>query len=112
MVRLLHHRARVNPKKIVFAEADHLDVLKAAQIAYEEGIAIPILLGNKEIIKNLKKNWNSRPMLHYRSQADDAYEKETNMPKDFGKTPKRGVYFVRCKIKMRERNYFAAMMVL
>jgi malate dehydrogenase (oxaloacetate-decarboxylating)(NADP+) len=33
-----------------FAEADHLDVLKAAQIVWEEGIGFPILLGNKEII--------------------------------------------------------------
>jgi malate dehydrogenase (oxaloacetate-decarboxylating)(NADP+) len=32
----------------LFAEADHLDVLKAAQIAYEEGIAKPILLETKK----------------------------------------------------------------
>jgi malate dehydrogenase (oxaloacetate-decarboxylating)(NADP+) len=41
--------AKIEPKRIVF-EADHLDVLKAAQIAYEEGICHPILLGSKEII--------------------------------------------------------------
>jgi malate dehydrogenase (oxaloacetate-decarboxylating)(NADP+) len=50
MVRLLTNRAKTDPKRVVFAEADHLDVLKAAQIAYEEGIAHPILLGNKELI--------------------------------------------------------------
>jgi malate dehydrogenase (oxaloacetate-decarboxylating)(NADP+) len=48
MVRLLTNRAKSDPKRIVFAEADHLDVLKAAQIAHEEGIAKPILLGNKD----------------------------------------------------------------
>lgn len=47
--------AKTEPKRIVFAEADHLDVLKAAQIAHDEGIAIPILLGNKEIILALKE---------------------------------------------------------
>jgi len=50
MVRLLTNRAKTEPKRVVFAEADHLDVLKAAQIVYEEGIAHPILLGNKELI--------------------------------------------------------------
>ena len=45
MVRLLHDRAKLSPKRLVFAEADQMDVLKAAQIVHEEGIAIPILLG-------------------------------------------------------------------
>ncbi|HTO36304.1 MAG TPA: phosphate acyltransferase, partial [Flavobacterium sp.] len=55
MVRLLTNRAKTDPKRIVFAEADHLDVLKAAQIVYEEGIGKPILLGNKEVIMELKE---------------------------------------------------------
>ena len=42
MVRLLHDRAKAAPKRLVFAEADQMDVLKAAQIVHEEGIAIPI----------------------------------------------------------------------
>ena len=41
IVRLLFDRAKSNPKRVVFAEADQLDVLKAAQIVYEEGIAQP-----------------------------------------------------------------------
>jgi malate dehydrogenase (oxaloacetate-decarboxylating)(NADP+) len=57
MVRLITNRAKIDPKKIVFAEADHLDVLKAAQIVLDEGIGQPILLGNMEIIIELKKNW-------------------------------------------------------
>jgi malate dehydrogenase (oxaloacetate-decarboxylating)(NADP+) len=55
MVRLITNRAKMDPKRIVFAEADHLDVLKAAQIVHEEGIGFPILLGNKEIILELKE---------------------------------------------------------
>ncbi|MCL4125074.1 UNVERIFIED_CONTAM: hypothetical protein GTU68_016585 [Idotea baltica] len=54
VIRLLHNRAKSNPKKVVFAEADHLDVLKAAQIVYDEGIGTPILLGRKETIIGLK----------------------------------------------------------
>ena len=55
MLKLLFDRARSNPKRVVFAEADHLDVIKAAQIVYEEGFAIPILLGRKEVILALKQ---------------------------------------------------------
>ena len=43
IVRVLINRAKANPKKIVFAEADHLDVLKAAQIVHEEGIGSAII---------------------------------------------------------------------
>ncbi|MCB0444063.1 MAG: NADP-dependent malic enzyme, partial [Gelidibacter sp.] len=53
IVRLLTNRAKMNPKRVVYAEADHLDVLKAAQIAHDEGIAIPILLGRRETILDL-----------------------------------------------------------
>src|SRR5690606_27066336 len=53
IVRLLTNRAKMDPKRVVYAEADHLDVLKAAQIAYDEGIAIPILLGRRDTIVNL-----------------------------------------------------------
>ena len=76
VVRLLHQRAKVNPKKIVFAEANHLDVLKTAQIVHEEGIAIPILLGNKEIIKELKKELEfNADVTIIDPKADDSLEK-------------------------------------
>ncbi len=55
LVRLLHNRAKLDPKRVVFAEADHLVVLKAAQIVYDEGIAQPILLGRRDVIERLKK---------------------------------------------------------
>jgi malate dehydrogenase (oxaloacetate-decarboxylating)(NADP+) len=55
MVRLMTNRAKLDPKRVVFAEADQLNVLKAAQIVYEDGIGFPILLGDKETILELKK---------------------------------------------------------
>src|SRR5690606_35508651 len=55
IVRLLTNRAKMDPKRVVYAEADQLDVVKAAQIAYDEGIAIPILLGRKETIEELMR---------------------------------------------------------
>jgi malate dehydrogenase (oxaloacetate-decarboxylating)(NADP+) len=52
-VRLLLNRAKTNPKRVVFAEADQLNVLKAAQIVYDEGVAHPILLGREDVIRQL-----------------------------------------------------------
>ena len=51
VMRMLMNRAKGKPKHIVFTEADQLDVLKTAQIVYEEGIAHPILLGNRTLSK-------------------------------------------------------------
>ena len=56
ILRMIHDRAKSDPKSIVFAEADQLDIIKAAQIVYEEKIGIPILLGNKEIIQDLMES--------------------------------------------------------
>ena len=57
LIRIIHRRARkAKNKKLVFAEADHMDVLKAAQICLEEGIAEPILLGGKKIIEELMES--------------------------------------------------------
>jgi hypothetical protein len=54
-------RAKRNKKRVVFAEADFLDIVKAAQIVYDEGIAIPILLGNKKKVKKLMEAIHFNP---------------------------------------------------
>lgn len=114
VVRLLHGRARSNAKTIVFAEADHLDVLKAAQIVHEEGIAIPILLGRKDIILELKKELEfDADLVIIDPLAEKFDERHIRYATKYWESRKRsGVTFYSAKLKMRERNYFAAMMVL
>ena len=114
IVRLLHDRARMNPKKIVYAEADHLDVLKAAQIAHEEGIATPILLGNKVVIAELMKELEfDADILVVDTHADEANDKRNHYAaKYFENRQRSGVSLFGARAKMKERNYFAAMMVL
>jgi malate dehydrogenase (oxaloacetate-decarboxylating)(NADP+) len=113
MVRLLANRAKTNPKRVVFAEADHLDVLKAAQIVLEEGIGNPILLGNKEIILELKKEIGfdvDVPILDPKTSECD--EKRLHYANTFWESRKRrGISLLDAQKWMRERNYFAAMMV-
>ena len=113
MVRLLANRAKTNPKRVVFAEADHLDVLKAAQIVWEEGIGNPILLGNKEIIIELKKEIGfdvEVPILDPKTPECD--EKRMQYANTFWESrQRRGISLLDAQKWMRERNYFAAMMV-
>lgn len=115
ITRLLINRARTNPKRVVYAEADHLDVLKAAQIAYDEGIAQPILLGRREVILEL--------MHELEFEADDVEiidpksDEQKAHCKSYGKAlwekrKRKGITLYEAEKMMRERNYFAAMMVV
>ncbi len=114
VVRLLHTRAKMNLKKIVFAEADHLDVLKAAQIAHEEGIAIPILLGNKEIILELMKELEFEADVQIiNPQSKEAAEKRNQYAEKYWLDRRRkGTTFYSAQTQMKKRNSFGAMMVL
>lgn len=114
VVRMLHSRAKQNSKKIVFAEADQLDVLKAAQIAFEEGIATPILLGDTETILELKKgiDFNADIAIIDMHSENSKIIREQYAEKFWNKRKRNGVTLYSAQAKMRERNYFAAMMVL
>ncbi|MDX1364265.1 NADP-dependent malic enzyme [Arenibacter latericius] len=114
VVRLLHDRAKMDPKKIVYAEADHIDVLKAAQIAYDEGIAIPILLGDKKVIQEIMKELDFDADIEIiDTQSDDTIEQRNRYAERFFENRQRsGVSLYGAKRKMRERNYFGSMMVL
>ena len=113
MVRLLTNRAKTEPKRVVFAEADHLDVLKAAQIAYEEGIAHPILLGNKDLILELKEELGfdaEVPIIDPKTKEED--KRRLKYGELYWKArQRRGISLLDAQKWMRERNYFAAMMV-
>lgn len=113
MVRLLTNRAKMDPKTIVFAEADHLDVLKAAQIVHEEKIGFPILLGNKEIILELKEELGfdaEVPIFDPKTKEED--DRRLRYADIFWKSRQRhGISLLDSQKWMRERNYFAGMMV-
>lgn len=113
MIRLLSNRAKMNPKRVVFAEADQLDVLKAAQIAYDEGIAIPILLGRKDTIKILMDEIEFEADVEIIDpKADEEEVRKNKYAEGYWQYRKRkGVTLYSAQKLMRERNYFGAMMV-
>lgn len=114
IVRLLMNRAKMDPKRVVFAEGDQLSVLKAAQIVHDEGIAKPILLGRRETIKRLMAEieFDAADV----TIIDPKSEKEDGRKNKYAKVywqhrKRRGVTYYAAQRLMRERNYFAAMMV-
>lgn len=113
LMRMITERTKVNPKSVIFAEADHLDVLKAAQIVHDDGIGKPILLGNKTIIQELMEELSFEadlPIIDPKS--DQEKERRHRFAQIYWEKRKRnGITLLEARKWMRERNYFAAMMV-
>ena len=112
LMRTLTVKAKGDPKRVVFAEADNYKILKAAQIVKEEGIAIPILLGDTNKIQALIEE-------HQLELSDVQIfdpKVEDTMVADyaqlfFEKRKRRGVTEYEAKKAMRDRNHFGAMML-
>ena len=113
LMRMLMTRAKSDPKTIIFAEADHLYVLKAAQIIYDEGIGNPILLGDKVTIQELMEEINfdaNVPIIDPKS--DEEKDRRNKFAKVYWeKRQRNGITLLAAQKLMRERNYFATMMV-
>ena len=105
-------RAKKNPKRIVFAEADDVKILKAAQMVVDEGIGFPILLGNnKKINKTIVDN---ELELGDCTIIDPFYETEKieeYAQKLFEKRQRKGVNLHEGRSRMLDRNSYGAMMV-
>lgn len=114
IIRLLLNRAKTNPKRIVFAEADQLDVLKAAQIVHEEGIGIPVLLGRKEIILELMEQLDYEADVEIIDpKSDEQKDKLNHYAEMYWKNRRRsGITLYDAQGMMRLRNYYASMMLV
>ncbi len=114
LLRILGNKARNNPKRVVFADADNLKILKAAQIVYDEGIAYPILLGNEKKIRSIAVanhiDLTEMPIID--PLSDEAEEKRNSFGEIyFEKRRRKGVNRYESKKVMKDRNYYGSMMV-
>jgi malate dehydrogenase (oxaloacetate-decarboxylating)(NADP+) len=114
LLRVLGNKARREPKRLVFAEADNQKILKAASIAYDEGIAYPILLGTESKIRLIAAENNidltDIPIIDPRS--DEQEEKRKAYAEIFfQKRQRRGFNLYESYKIMKERNHFGCMMV-
>ncbi|RPD50485.1 NADP-dependent malic enzyme [Hymenobacter sediminis] len=104
--------ARSNPKRVVFAEGDTYKILKAAQILHDEGIAQPILLGNREKIARIAAE-NSLDLegCQIIDILQDEAKREEYAQKLYEKRQRRGITLYEGRRLLRERNYFGSMML-
>ena len=114
VMRAIGGKARSNPKRIVFAEADNPKVLKAAQIVFDEGIGFPILLGDEQKIKRIAEenavDIEGLPIFDPRSDAME--EKRDQYGELFlSKMGRRGFNAYEAKKIMKDRNHYGCMMV-
>lgn len=113
LMRSLADKAKLNPKRIVFSEADNYKILKAAQVVRDEGIAKPILLGDKQrILKIAEDNFMELSDM----QIIDPLTENDAKRDEFGdmlwqRRQRRGLTQFDARKLMRDRNYFGAMMV-
>lgn len=114
LIRNITEKAQMNPKRVVFAEADNIKILKAAQTAWEEGVAFPILLGKRKKIEALIQEYSIefQDVQIIDPKSEEEEERRITYGKAFFEKRKRKGFteFESIQI-MRERNHFGAMMV-
>lgn len=113
LIRMIQNRARSNPKRLVLSNGEELNVLKAAQILKDEGIAHPILLGSKKKIQSMMQEYGIEMDVEILSPQSD----ETDLMKEkyahalWKKRNRNGVTLYEARKHLRSRDYFGAMMV-
>ncbi|MVM32789.1 NADP-dependent malic enzyme [Spirosoma sp. HMF4905] len=112
--RVILTKAKANPKRVVFADAENLKVLKAAQQVRDEGIAYPILLGERAKIEKLIEenslDLGTIPIIDPRSPEQESLVQRFG-DQYFEKRKRKGVNATEARKMMYVRNYFGAMMV-
>jgi malate dehydrogenase (oxaloacetate-decarboxylating)(NADP+) len=112
--RVILNKAKLAPKRVVFADAENIQVLKAAQQVRDEGIAYPILLGNKETIQNLIRDSNLD--LGDVSIVDPRAEDNEKMidiyaAKLYQKRQRKGLTPIEARRTIYFKSYYGSMMV-
>ena len=114
MLRSFTDMAKANPKRVVFAEANHVNMLKAAVEAKAEGICHPILLGNEERLEKLaaEENLSLEGIEIVNLRHDREEERRDRYARILSeKRAREGVTFSEAREKMVGRNAFGMMMV-
>ncbi len=114
LLKYIINKAKQDPKRVVFAEAENIKILKAAQIAKDEGIAIPILLGNKELIQSMiAENGLHLEGVEIIDPKSDETEEKRNAYGElfFEKRKRRGYNLYEARKAMRHKTYYGCMMV-
>lgn len=114
LIRRMTEKARKSPKRVVFAEANHVNMLKAAAEALSEGVCFPVLLGNEERIEKLAAEHHidltgmEIVNLRHDREEERRYRYADILAKKKGR---EGITVNEARERMNDRNYFGMMMV-
>lgn len=113
LLRMMQTRARSNPKRVTFGNAEEYNVLKAAQILYEEGIALPILMGEKKFVREQMKKFGIEMDVPIVDPMDpDQEENRVKYRETLWKLRQRkGMNEYKAKRYVRQRDYFGPLML-
>ena len=114
LFRVMGVKARKDPRHVVFAEADNLKVLKAAQICMDEGICYPILMGEeKTILTMAAENGLDIEGMTIIDPKDEAFDEKRKQYGEqfFGQRGRKGYNRYEAIKAMKDRNHFGCMMV-
>lgn len=112
IMRAITNKAKSDPKRVVFAEADNYKILKAAQIVKDENVAIPILLGNKAVIKRIiEENALELDGVEIIDPFEEGERTKRYAESLFKKRQRKGITSLEATKLLRDRNYFGASMV-
>lgn len=113
LIRMMQNRARSNPKRVTLGNAEEYNVLKAAQILYEEGIAQPILLGEKKFIKEQMKKFGIDLKVPIVDPMDDDQEEYRIKYREtlWKMRQRKGMNEYKAKRYVRQRDYFGPLML-
>ena len=113
LVRMMQNRARSNPKRVTLGNAEEYNVLKAAQILYEEGIAHPILLGEKKFILEQMKRYGIELDVPIVDPMDDDQEENRKKYREtlWKLRQRKGMNEYKAKRFVRQRDYFGPLML-
>jgi malate dehydrogenase (oxaloacetate-decarboxylating)(NADP+) len=114
LIRQIKMSSKRNPKKVVFAEAENYKMLKAAEIVWNEKLAIPVLLGNEEYIRELIEINDLE--LNGVEIVDPKSKEVKEMRHEFAKIywkkrQRKGITMTSATDNMLHRNYFGPMLV-
>lgn len=113
LIRMMQNRAKANPKRVTLGNAEEYNVLKAAQILYEEGIAHPILLGEKKFIKEQMQKFGIELDVPIVDPADDDQEEKRREYREtlWKLRQRKGMNEYKAKRFVRQRDYFGPLML-
>ena len=113
LIRMMQNRAKSNPKRVTLGNAEEYNVLKAAQILYEEGIAHPILLGEKKFVREQMQKFGIEIDVPIIDPADDDQEENRRRYRTtlWKLRERKGMNEYKAKRFVRQRDYFGPLML-